>query len=417
MGKKLGKMKNPLHELLETNIDFKKWYYKARDQGFYVYAVTGIPNQWSHLNEKEKQKRLRYLHICSPEEIERIISPTNVSDLLLRYRADSIISNMRILRMFEKRASYVKESEWTLKDQFDDSIFGTFHDKIAEKHRKNINDITFGTFFSDDPNGYCIKTKFGPLIILSEALKKFFYFMNLSLHGFRVDVNNKVSQLTQEQALLIGIRTMVLTESFDFEIDPRGEVPEDIDRAVKEMATLEMLFAIAHEYAHFLLNHLDDRNVTSKVMSHLMASKLPLHFERVTIYSQSQVQEFEADNFGIKILSGDDVKKEREILLYAITVMSYFDIFEALIHVILEKASPSDSHPSARERRKRMIKIGRKIWDSDELETCKRLIRIANFFKKRVIIWYTKNPSTFTQYGSIYLDQWKGKPKIDRIDY
>lgn len=410
-------MKNPLLHLLETDIEFRGWYFKALDDGIYVHAMTKTPNQWSHLDTEEKEARMWYLPICSLDEIKKIFSPTDVSGLLLKYRADSVISNMRILRTFEKRACYVKESEWTLTDQFDDSIFRAFNDAIGERCKKKIDEISFGTIFSDDPNGYCIKTVYGPLVLLSEALSKFFYFMNLSIYPYWYGEGDRIFQRTQQQSLILGIRTMLLTESFDFEMDPRGPPPEDIDNKLQEIGTAEMLFVIAHECAHFLLNHLDDKNVINRTMSYTLPSKPPLSQKAVAVYNQPQIQEFEADSFAIEILSGDDPSKKGDLLLFAVTVMSYFDIFGSLIRQIKKKTTSMESHPSSYERRKRLSKIGKRIWNQDELTTYKAIIKISKFFKENVIRLYNSNPSLFATYGSIYLDQWRGKPKIDRIDY
>jgi len=63
------------------------------------------------------------------------------------------------------------------------------------------------------------------------------------------------------------------------------------------------------------------------------------------------------------------------------------------------------------------MRMGKKRWNQDELTTCKAIVKISEFFKENVIKLYSENPSAFTTYGSIYLDQWRGKPKIDRIDY
>lgn len=411
-------MKNPLQEILINNLDFKEFYDKALKEGMYLHAITKIPEEWAHLSEKEKEDRSWYLPICSLDEIERIFTPTNVSNILLSLRAESIISNMRILRTFEKRACYVKESDWTLTDQFDDSIFEIFNNAIDDRYKKRIDEISFGTQFSDQPNGYCIKTIFGPLIILSEALNKFFYFMNLGLYPYWCDINNeRVSKNTQQQAIFIGIRTMLLTESFDFELDPRGIIPEDVDNNLKEIVNAEMLFVIAHEYAHFLLNHLDNNNVINKAVTHAVPSKSSFDRKCVITYNQSQNQEFDADSFAIKILSGDDTNKKRDVLLFAVNVLSYFGIFESVIQAINSNVNSLGTHPPAYERVKRIKKIGKKIWNDDELKTCNALIDISKLLKEELIRFYIKNPSAFTKYGSIYIDQWRGKPKIDRIDY
>ena len=48
-----------------------------------------------HLDE-----RLWYMGVCSPEEIDRILNVKDASDYLLKLRADTIVDNTRLWRVF-----------------------------------------------------------------------------------------------------------------------------------------------------------------------------------------------------------------------------------------------------------------------------------------------------------------------------
>ena len=71
------------------------------------------------LNEEEQDSALFYLPFFSLEEIKRIFNPSNVRDELLRLRADSILSNIRIVRTFHHKRHSAGHS-WNIMNQFDD---------------------------------------------------------------------------------------------------------------------------------------------------------------------------------------------------------------------------------------------------------------------------------------------------------
>lgn len=85
-----------------------------------------------------------------------------------------------------------------------------------------------------------------------------------------------------KHALVLAIRIMLQKEALDFELDPRGDVPEDVNVQLETYTLFEMFFVIAHEYSHSILKHLDSRNIVEST-------------DHYVYYNQSQLQEFEAD--------------------------------------------------------------------------------------------------------------------------
>lgn len=417
MKEQYDEMKNPIQKRLKTDPIFKESYTNLKKAGIHIHSMVKFRDEWSNLSDRQQQIRYSYLSFCSFDEVERIVAPSDESDFLLQTRADSVSSNIRIFRTFQKRASNIKDSEWNLSSQFDDSIFKLFKNEVAVKYLSRIDEILYGTIYSDCPNGFTEQTNFGSRIIISEALNLFLYFMNLGFYNFWDDSKIKILPETKGEAILIGIRTMLLNESFDFELDPRGKVPLEIHQRLEQIVDTQLLFIIAHEYAHFLLNHLDNNSLVEKNIYNINHTDQRSQPITLKIYTQSQIKEFEADKFAIKILCDDDNNRKKIILLYTIYIMSFLDILASIRSAIKRNQSQTKTHPSPIERREKMMELGKKIWDKEQLEIAKETIRFSEIEKRKLIKHYSQHPSSITTYGSFYLTQWRDKKIIDRIDY
>lgn len=414
MNKSKEKMKNLLLDFLKDP-QFKDQYYQGLNNGIHQQSIIKFPESWSSLTKDEIDIRHDYLSICSVEEIERILFPLNASDILLKLRADSVLDNRRIFRTISKRACYVKNSEWKLTNQFDDSIFEMFKRELDVQYAHKTDEIYFGTVFTDDTSGCVTKTDLGSIIIIPEALNKFLYFMNL---GFYL-INHKEtinSENTIRDAITLAMRIMLSSEAFDFELDSRGEVPESIDSHVEEVTKIHLLFIIAHEYAHFLLNHLDEEKLIDANFFDVLPSDSDNKSAPRRVYTHTQLKEFEADKFAIEILSGNDIDKKRELLFLSSVLMSYIDIFESLKYFI-KPNYPSKTHPPSNERRDKLMELGKEVWLNDEIEFLSELVDVSKNIKTSLIKNYRNHPSNFITYGSLYLSEFKSERKIDRIDY
>lgn len=353
--------------------------------------------------------------------MNRIFSPKNTLDILLKIRADSVIDNIRISRVFAKRASFVEEEKWTLTGQFDDSIFAVFRDSIADQFKQCLNAINFGTLFTDRPNAYCIKTEFGPLVMFSEALYTYLYYVTISFAGYWKGFGDDIKTRTVEQSLLIAVRTMILAESFDFELDPRGTPPESLNAVIKNVVRKEMLFIIAHEYAHFWLKHLDnnklkDEDFSLYLLDNISGQRKPESPLTLSFYTVEQEQEFQADRLAIDILC-EAYEDRGDILLTAISVLLKIQLFESFAN-LLRKGKNESSHPPSLERCQQLLKSAKTTWNKEQVEQFESLKAIVGKFETSLSSLFQRDPTLFTNYGSAYLDQWKiGKMKRDRLDY
>jgi hypothetical protein len=416
-------MKNPIYQMMKKNKKFGKTVNEINQQGvidgggLYLFGITtSTPKEWEKLTQEEISVRQEYFSICSREEVERIFLPKNSADILLKSRADSILDNIRIRRVFSKRASLVEEDKWTLTNQFNDSIFDDFKNSISLQYKEHVNEVHFGTLFTDRPNAYCIRTQFNPLIVFSEALYNYFYFLAISEGRHWQQIGKMINEETEEHALLIAMRTMFLTESFDFELDPRGKPPEPVNSFIEGIVKQEMQFVIAHEYAHYLLNHLDAYKFKEEDFTLSIPNEENQANRRLVLsfYSIDQQQEFDADRLAIDILSESSSK--RQVLLFALSALLKIRLFETLANYRRKK--PESAHPTSFDRCQELLKIAKGIWTDEECQNFKNLEKLSQHYEELLIELFKRDSYVFTSYGAMYLRQWKkGKIKVDRVDY
>ena len=170
-----------------------------------------------------------YFSLCTSDEVERIKNVSNSADYLLKIRANATIEHIRIHRVL-LAAMRRSGNNWSLSSYFDDSPFEDYIDDVSEQYKEHLEGISGGFVFCNDPNGRILKTDYGCVITISESLKYFLYYMNLAFLTFDdCDVPDDV----RIAALRIAIRTMMQKESMDFEIDPRGIIPSQIDMVIR----------------------------------------------------------------------------------------------------------------------------------------------------------------------------------------
>jgi hypothetical protein len=417
MNDKYGPMKNPVPYMLKTDPDFRKLHQKLKEEGFYIHSMCRPVPEWDDLTENERQKGYWYLPICSLKEVERVVSPKNLSDYLLYLRAESIVTNMRILRTMHDRAGKVPFDDWELTNQFDDSIFDEFKASVDSSYQEAVKPYVCGTIFSDDPNASCSATKFGILIVISEALKIFLYFMNLGYYEVWNFEKEEIPLLVKRDALLIALRTMLLIEAFDFELDPRGKIPKTIHRRLTDISNAQIGFVIGHEFGHILESHLKEGSLYKRLPSYFRKEN-PKHGKfLLNLYSKSEKQEFEADSKAIDIIAGDSIERRRSVLLNAILVFCFFELFEIVYKSITGDHDGSGTHPPANKRRLEMINLGSTFWTSHDVEIIDSIIKLTEECKSAITELLHDNPKLFSFYGSLYLGPWRMKKKIDRIDY
>ena len=188
--------------------------------------------------------------ICTLEEIRRIQTPSCAADYLLALRADAIADSPRLKRVFLARRKR-QPRDWSLSSHFEATAFERYLSALSEEERAACQGIPAGMAFLREPNGVCIRSPRGDFMVVSESLQTYLYYMNVFLHA-----QDDIPMGDCMAALMIALRTMFLTEAQDFDLDPRGPLPQEVDSRIAALVESQLQFVIGHEYAHLLLGHL-----------------------------------------------------------------------------------------------------------------------------------------------------------------
>ncbi len=183
--------------------------------------------------------------------IERLLNPVSARDHLLRIRASPLLDHPRLYRVALKRAGQ-RESTNLLHDEFADD-FTDYLALLPPVRHMIAEDVPAGYVLAQFYDAMCLRTECGRIIVISEVLRYFLYFMtlaNLEMVGFE-----EIPPSVAGSALTIAARTMAMNEALDFDLDPRGTIPPRIDFIVNDLVDWQMRFIIGHEYAHHALGH------------------------------------------------------------------------------------------------------------------------------------------------------------------
>ncbi|WP_392339600.1 hypothetical protein [Moritella marina] len=352
--------------------------------------------------------KMFYRPFCSEEEIERIFNLKSTEDYLLKARADYVTDHMRIYRVMRRRMNNAGES-WSFSEHFEKKLFHKYLDNLNEVDKQTCKNISKGFVFSTDPNGVCANTEFGNVIMLSEALKYFLYFMNLAHLQFEDEVSTGV----RIHAQMIALRVMLGSEALDFDLDPRGVIPDLVDEQINVLVEAQLEFVIGHEYAHHILGHLEGSNLIERQLyrTSSQSSEPDIH----KIFSYMQQEEFDADTHAISKLDCDRPYKQR-MLFGAVTFFSYMDLFQNVKDQISPSSSFVKTHPEPIDRLWNIYNHYGEQFDLDKdivnsfVEGMKRQ---KEFLSKDIAV----NIESYENYGSVYLAEWRGAELIDRVDY
>lgn len=345
---------------------------------------------------------------CSREEIKKLLDVRNAEDYLLKLRADEIAENSRFHRVFLARKKTVKD--WSITDYFKNSIFDDYVNLLPNSKYKKCKGVTSGFAFLKEPVGKCIKTKYENLILLSESLRYFLYYMNL----FMLSPYFEVPPQDAMHSFMIAIRIMLENEALDFDIDQRGVLPDNIDYSLKRIIKYQLKFVVGHEYAHHILDHLNNAKVNECSISDV----LPINRNpnRIKVYNHSQKNEFEADWYSIKNARFSPYEKA-EVVNAAFLFFQALDLFHFVKEFFHPDSSGFKSHPEPINRlwklRKRISK--RHGYNNKDIE--KSITNIESFksyILKEVLPFQSE---LFEFYGSMYLPSYKHRNLIDRIDF
>lgn len=346
-----------------------------------------------------------YSIFMSEEEVTQIENVTNAKEYLLKYRADQVVQNPRLKRVFamlKKKYGY----RWSFSKYFDTQLYRKYLALLKEQRKQQCRDVPHGTIHSNEANGMCLKTPFGNIIVLSYSLRHFLYYMNVHMYGEQLGVD----EADTFRAFLLSIRLMFGTESLDFELDPRGKLPKAIDREINILTDYQMKFIIGHEYAHHYLGHLNKRaklNATDKITDNETPAK---------IYSYSQQNEFAADLHAV--IEPKLPPSERALLLNAAIVFFFgLYLYQGVEDYLFPKISRPPSHPSPLERIAELRKSVSAETGFTEEEIQKYRDRFESFLNGFLTDYLPFNVDIIENTGSIYLESYRKKKLIDRLDF
>lgn len=359
---------------------------------------------------KAKFVEWAYRPFCNSEEIKRIFNIENSEDYLLKIRAEEVADNQRLFRVIRHR--YIKnKSTWNFTNHFSKKEFEDYLKKIP-LHFSEKAKLTSGFIFSNDANGSLMRTDYGDIMCISDALRYFLFFMNLSLFDFGIEVPNNV----RYRSLVIGIRTMLKTETLDFEQDPRGIIPKELEESINQIVNYQLQFIIGHEYSHYFLNHLDNTRTTKRMLTRLFVNEKS-DLQEETFYNHSQIHEFEADNFALKLLEQSG-NLNTYYVQSAITFLGYLELYECVANYIFPPTNSYKTHPEPNERYKKLITNYDKYIDHEFISI---FIESIQSHKKEIMSEIGFEIEKYEMYGSHYLaepnTEWRDKELIDRVDF
>lgn len=366
---------------------------------FYVLGSEQVRDGYS-------QEDLFYRPFCSYEEIDRIHNIKSVDDYLLYLRADVVADRTRILRVVLSRMRKAGV-EWNFSTSFSDQHFEEYLKQVPRGLRRSARRVGKGYLFDTEPYGKIAKTQHGELILITESMFWFLYFMNLSTVNF--GGSDIVPDDVMQHAEIVGIRTMLGSEAQDFELDPRGVVPKTIHDKNMHICMEQLYFIIGHEYAHYFLGHLSSGNV---VEQHIAPSSNVSY----QLYTTMQEQEIEADKYSISSLRvGNAILAER--VYYAMLYFMYVSLFEQVSNQLYPPKAKALTHPDPLDRIAQLASAFRGHAHTSFQNDVESLIKIATNRKSYLQEIVATDPDLFEKYASVYLGQWRGKPLIDRVDY
>ena len=355
--------------------------------------------------------------ICSKSEIERIKKPKNGNDFILQLRADIIADDMRLYRVVRHYVDIAESSgvEWSLEDFYKTDHFEYFKNHLPADLKEKVDGIATGLIFTKEANGLIFKTDFGFCSVLSASL---FYFIKFSFLAL-IDSGGRIPAEVCVASLRIAIRTMFEKESLDFDWDPRGIIPDDIEKGITAPYPYIMTFFSFHEYSHFLNGDLDDYHAVQKTISTYF--KDGEDSKKLGAYNSNQKQEFAADLGALNYPEFDD-DEYNLYYYYALSWFAILAIFEAAENTIFPPFS-KQSHPGAKARYKNILDNAKRPSNFEEMKECYTvdLPGLVSYYEEIIINDVQCNCEGYEFEGSVYLaapnTEWRGPELIDRVDY
>ena len=211
---------------------------------------------------------------------------------------------------------------------------------------------------------------------------------------------------------------MLQKEALDFEVDPRGIIPEEIINIINPIYPAQTSFLAAHEYSHLLNGDLN-RDSLQKV------ALLQSHFEdqtdykMINAYTLDQKKEFAAD---LGAMINPQWSKDVYSFQYFATMLWFaaLAIYEAVENTIWPPFG-RQTHPGAKARYNNILENAPRPYDFNQILYYEDLPQLVSFWENEMKEDVSVNFDLYEMYGSLYLakpnTEWRGRELIDRIDF
>lgn len=361
--------------------------------------------------------RMWYSGICSPQELKRILHVSNAQDYILRAAVDTISVHTRLHReiLALQRAS---GHSWSLEAFLSPLTFGyqNFKNHLPPSYKAKVKHIGTGCIFDNDMNGIIFDSPFGLCSTLSYSILYFIKFASLALWPYLESVPIDV----RTASLRIATRIALQIESMDFNLDPRGIIPKEIERQIHAPFPYICTFLAGHEYCHFLngdIAHNSDLGKTENVIRYMNR----LDSWKSEIYYSCHEKELQADlqSVNLPLFNSTDYANYYCYVLFWFAILAIVESAEETIF----PPTRTPSHPSAKVRYRNIIENARKPIDYSQNEKLytEFFPDMIDSYRKALIDDVTCNFENYEMYGSAYLaepnTQWRGRELIDRVDF
>ncbi len=380
-----------------------------KDGGF--FHVTNVHDQKTL--DGLTQDETFFVAFCSKSEIVRLRELRGAHDYLLRLRANTIVDSPRAIRVMTAKRNAFEASgrSWSLTHYYHskDEYHKSYVRILKREHAKALKGIPAGLALIPEANALCIRSLAGDVVVASEYLEHFFYFMSIAFYGNQLGIK----PIDRADALLIAIRIMTGAEAQDFDIDPRGNLGHELERTIKSLVISQMMFTFGHEYAHLLCGHLALPDIQIEETSHEKSADL---IKDLRIYSHDL--EYQADLFALNNIKHDK-DAYQSVARGGFSVLIYLHFLQEIGGLCgLRQFSVSQTHPNPRDR---IITLHRNLGKSSPLkqEDIDGIFSVSEelseILKQR--LKYKTRDDIFSFYGSVYLSSYTPKVKSDRFDF
>jgi hypothetical protein len=346
------------------------------------------------------------LPFCAKNEIIRLREVKSPHDYLLRFRATAIANSPRLARVMSARRKRFERGGriWSLSGYYDtlNGVAKGYLARLPGRDQKIIRPVPFGFAPLIDANAACLKSLVGEVVIVSEALKNFYYFMTICLHGgyYGIDLADRAA------AGVIGLRILNGSEAQDFDIDPRGILHAQIEGAIRSYADEMLEFTFGHEFAHLLLNHF--ASVGPMAVAVRDADRM----------TYSHDEEYAADLHAVRVIKGRDARATLARAAYNTFLSLHLIELASEAHPDAPKLSMSVTHPAPLDRLRNLREM---LGDRDQPERYRlgMAVKAARDMRGVMLEWIRRanKDNLLTFYGSVYMRGLGGKERQDRIDY